>query len=127
MCVVCVAMNIIWTHHWYLRYKTRPITYLHSDDSRGPAGGKEDVVNEIIWESSSSQDVASTECTFAAPQGICTEQSPGSHQAKVEGNIPGYSRCCRTMVEVSKEDDTAGALHHLMDNLDLIGLLLVYT
>ena len=85
------------------------------------------MVHKKVWESSSSQDVASTERTLAAPQGICTEQPPGSHQAKVEGNIPGYSSCCRTMVEISKEDDTAGALHHLMDPFDLVGLLLVYT
>ena len=44
-----------------------------------------------------------------------------------EHKLPGYSRCCRTMVEVSKEDDTAGALHHLMDPLDLIGLLFIPT
>ena len=85
------------------------------------------MVNEIIWDSSSTKDVVSTVGALATPQGICTEQPPGSHQAKVERKPPGYSRCCRTMVEVSKEDDTAGVLHHLMDYLDLIGLLYIPT
>ena len=101
-------------------------THLHLDDIRGSTGGKVDVVNESIW-SSSSQDVVGTVGALATPQGICTEQSPGSHHPKVERKLPSYSRCCRTVVEVSKEDDTAGALHHLMDNLDLIGLLFIPT
>ena len=85
------------------------------------------MVNESIWECSSSQDVVSAVGALATPQGICTEQPPGSHQAKVKGKLPSYSRCCRTVVEVSKENDTAGVLHHLMDPLDLIGLLFIPT